>query len=48
MITLDGTAIRILGVSADEVGNDLATVGIDATVRLVAATLDETMVLLEQ
>lgn len=47
LITLYGTAVRILGESVDGVRRELADVGVAAEVRSVPATLDETMVMLD-
>jgi len=47
LITLAGTAIRVLGESAESVGATLAEAGVEANLRTVPATLDETMVMLD-
>lgn len=47
MITLDGTAIRVLGETANEVTAELAAAGIEAEADEAPATLEETMVLIE-
>ena len=44
VVLLDGQLIRILGEDLDAVGQDLARASIEARVRLVAASLNETLV----
>jgi ABC-2 type transport system ATP-binding protein len=45
-IALAGRAVRVLGESADDVAGELRAAGIEATIRAVPATLDETMVVI--
>lgn len=45
-VTLAGTAVRVVGLDADEVRSILAGIGVEASVRSVAATLDERMAVL--
>ena len=47
LITLAGTAVRVLGEPLDEVEQLLVRAGITAHLRIVGATLDETMVMLD-
>jgi ABC-2 type transport system ATP-binding protein len=47
LITLYGTAVRVLGEPVDQVRRELADAGVAAAVRPVPATLDETMVMLD-
>jgi len=47
LITLAGTSVRVLGEPLDSVANELRTAGLEADIRTVPATLDETMVLLD-
>lgn len=47
LVTLSGTAVRVLAESAETVQRALIDAGVDAVVRAVPATLDETMVVLD-
>ena len=44
VVLLDGQVIRVLGEDHDAVGQDLERASIEARVRLVAASLNETLV----
>jgi ABC-type multidrug transport system ATPase subunit len=46
-ITLAGTTVRVLSQSPELVGAALVAAGVEATLEIVPATLDETMVMLE-
>lgn len=47
LITLAGTTVRVVGESIEDIHKDLVAAGVGADLRLVPATLDETMVVLD-